>query len=241
MKNRLAAEIAGRSNVALWTGTECNRIDLDGDDAVLTTSRGEVTAGGVFIVAYAGINRLLMASGLPPLDLKAEIAEICLVDVPEWLRRRAITVMDGPFFSVMPMPAVGRHSFTHVRYTPHVSWHLGERPVPPYEAMDKYDKTSRFVFMQKDAQRFVSMLKALRYRGSMFEVKVIPSRNEIDDGRPIVFHCHREEPLCVSVLGSKLDSVYQLEAAVNEFLGLRREPPRPPATRANGSVGRSLP
>ena len=110
----------------------------------------------VFLVAYAGINELLRASGLQPLDLKAELAEICLVDVPPELRGFAFTVIDGPFFSLMPMPALGTSSLTHVRYTPQASWSLPGRPPPALRAgPGRWPGRSRFLFMQRDAQRYL--------------------------------------------------------------------------------------
>ena len=45
------------------------------------------------------------------------------MEVPEPLREMALTVMCGPFFSLVPYPSRGLHSFSHVRYTPHYQWH----------------------------------------------------------------------------------------------------------------------
>jgi glycine/D-amino acid oxidase-like deaminating enzyme len=223
IRNRLATELATSPDVVLRTGTNCRRIDLErGDRAEIRTSQGPVQARGVFVVAYAAINALLVSSGLAPLDTKAEITEVCLVDVPHELWRRAVTVMDGAFFSVMPMPAEGCHSLTHVRYTPHVSWNLAEHHCPPpYELLDRYPGESRFLYMQRDAQRYMPLLAAVRHRRSLFEAKVVPNQHEIDDGRPVLFRCHNEDPLCISVLGSKIDSVFELERAVAQFLDSR--------------------
>jgi glycine/D-amino acid oxidase-like deaminating enzyme len=221
IRAKLAAELDKNPNVVLHFGTNCHRIHLESGRAVMDTSRGSVQAGGVFIVAYAGINSLLTASGLAPLDTKAEITEVCLVDVPHELRSCGITIMDGAFFSIMPMPAEACHSFTHVRYTPHVSWSLKRDHPPPYAMLDEYPKASRFVYMQRDAERYLSLVGGLRYRGSLFEVKTVPNENEIDDGRPVLFRCHSSDPLCVSVLGSKIDSVFELEETVVNFLESR--------------------
>jgi glycine/D-amino acid oxidase-like deaminating enzyme len=224
IRSKLTAELARRADVILRTGTDCHRIDFGGGDgATINTSRGPVRARGVFIVAYAAINHLLVASGLAPLDTKVEIAEICLVDVPNELRRRAVTVIDGGFFSIMPMPAEGCHSFTHVRYTPHLSWNLKEHPGPhPYAVLGSYPRQSRFIYMQHDAQRYLPLVARLRHHRSLFEVKTVPNQHEIDDGRPVLFRCHNEDPLCISVLGSKIDSVFELERAVVDFLDSRR-------------------
>jgi hypothetical protein len=129
--------------------------------------------------------------------------------------------MDGPFFSCMPMPAEGCHSFTHVRYTPHASWDLrrdlGRRP---YAVLDAYPRQGRFLFMQRDAQRYLPAMAGAWFRGSLFEIKAIPTRHELDDGRPIMVRRHSSAPLCASVLGAKLDSVFELEETILRLTGL---------------------
>lgn len=218
IRKRMIEEIQRHPEIKLLTETDCLSLDLQGNSAVVHTSRSTISASGVFLVGYAGINPLLRNSGLEPLDLKAEIAEIVLVDVPNDLRRFGVTVMDGPFFSLIPMPAEQAHSFTHVRYTPHVSWNPKFVTDNPYVALDVYRKENRFLYMKKDAQRYIQDLANLEYRGSLFEVKIVPTKHEVDDGRPIVFREHSTQPPCVSILGSKVDSIFELEDAVHSFL-----------------------
>ena len=229
MRRRLEAELAEQPNLELRTGTRVIRVEL-GTRATLETDGGRVEAGGMLIVAYAAINALLRASGIEPLDLKAEITEVCLVDPPPELGRLGITVMDGPFFSTMPMPAEACHSLTHVRYTPHASWDHGHEPgaADAYALLERYPRPSRFPYMQRDAARFVPALHGLRHRGSLFEVKAVPNRHELDDGRPIMVRRHSADPLCASVLGAKLDSVFELEEAIVGMVGLESCAPHAP-------------
>lgn len=221
LRTKLEQALEAERRVTLATGVDVERLDLSGERAVLTTSAGPVASAAVLVVAYAEIDALLIRSGIEPLDLKAELAELCLVDPPPELAGRGITVMDGPFFSCMPMPAEGCHSFTHVRYTPHASWDLrrdlGRRP---YDLLNGFTCQERFLFMQRDAMRFMPAAAGLRPRGSLFEIKAIPNRHELDDGRPIMVRRHCERPLCASVLGAKLDSVFELEAAILKLTGL---------------------
>ena len=51
--------------------------------------------------------------------IKYELCEIILCDVNEKLREYGFTVMDGPFFSIMPFGKMGLHSLTSVTFTPH--------------------------------------------------------------------------------------------------------------------------
>jgi hypothetical protein len=199
--------------------TTALRVELGGDAALVLTDRDPVRAGGVFLVAYAGINEVLLASGLPPLDVEAELAEVCLVEPPRELAGSAVTLMDGPFFSLTPMPAEGAYAFTHVRYTPQARWDLAPGARSPYELAASLERRSRFALMQRDGQRYLPALAGLRHLGSRFEVKAIPRRHAVDDGRPILVRRHSADPLCASVLGSKIDSVFELEEAVEALLG----------------------
>ena len=45
---------------------------------------------------------------------------------------------------------------------------------------------------------------------SLFEVKTILAKNESDDGRPILFEKHATLPGCYSVLGGKIDNIYDV-------------------------------
>lgn len=221
LRRRLEADLLASPNIALLTGTEVRRVILGDGTAVLETDRDPpLRAGGVFLAAYAGINRILLASGLPPIDTEAELAEICLVEPPPELADLAVTVMDGPFFSLTPLPAERTHALTHVRYTPQARWDLASPPGRrcPYRLAGTLDRRTRFPFMRRDAERFLPALAGLRHQDSRFEVKAIPRRREVDDGRPILVRRHSAEPLCVSVLGSKIDSVFELEEVVEAML-----------------------
>ena len=82
----------------------------------------QVIAGHVYNCTYSRINELLIGSQFPQIRLKHELTEMALVEVPERLRQVGITVMCGPFFSLMPFPARKLHTLSHVRYTPHAAW-----------------------------------------------------------------------------------------------------------------------
>lgn len=158
---------------------------------------------------YSGINQLGGAFPRLGITLKHELAEMAYVELAGPLADLGVTVMDGPFFSVMPFPAKKLHSLSHVRYTPRTSFAdlAGDNP---YERLNAHVKTSRFGHMVRDVARYIPSFLQARYRGSMFEVKTVLQSNEVDDGRPIVFEAHTEIPGCYSVLGAKIDNIYDV-------------------------------
>lgn len=207
VRDRLVDRLT-QAQIPLLLGTEILRLKPDQERVVLVTSGdAEISAGMVFNVTYAGLNPLLISSALAPLELKHEFVELALVDPVDELAGLAVTVMDGPFFSLMPYPAADAYSLTHVRYTPHVSWtdRLGE-------VVSRGDliEQSRWRHMKLDAQRYMPCLAGTRWRESLFDIKTIAAKSELDDGRPIVVHRHPQAPKVVSIMGAKIDNIYDL-------------------------------
>jgi glycine/D-amino acid oxidase-like deaminating enzyme len=137
--------------------------------------------------------------------LKYELTEIALIEPPDELRGFGVTLMDGPFFSVMPFPARGCYSLTHTRYTPHRAWTSGQSSVGGLT-----DPPSHWMHMQRDAMRYLPCLKDLNWLGSLFEIKTLLLRNESDDGRPILLDRDPVNSGLMTVLGGKLDNIYDL-------------------------------
>lgn len=171
--------------------------------------REAVTCRYVFNCTYSGLNQF--SGDFPGVrsGLKQEITEMALMRMPESLEGIGVTVMDGPFFSMMPFPARGLHTLSHVRYTPHLNWN--DQPgLDPYARLDEYARDSRVDRMVRDVVRYIPALQGAAHLDSLFEVKTVLLKNEGDDGRPILFEKHQGLPGCYSVLGSKIDNIYDV-------------------------------
>lgn len=174
----------------------------------------------VFNCTYSGLNQFGGDFPGTRTGLKQEVTEMALMKAPPALEGLGITVMDGPFFSMMPFPARGLHTLSHVRYTPHLHWR-DERGTDPYEKLDRYDCATRVDRMVRDVGRYLPAVLDAHYVSSLFEVKTVLVKNEGDDGRPILFEKHPELPGCYSVLGGKIDNIYDvLEKLDAEELGV---------------------
>lgn len=163
----------------------------------------------VFNCTYSGLNQFSGDFPGTQTGLKQEITEMALVEVPEELRNIGVTVMDGPFFSMMPFPSRNLHTLSHVRYTPHLNWR-DANGVDPYDTLAKYDQVSRVDRMMRDVGRYMPAALKAKYVESLFEVKTVLAKNEGDDGRPILFEKYDELPGCYSVLGGKIDNIYDV-------------------------------
>ena len=193
--------------------TEISRTDGGGLDMRLESPDGSAssqTSRYVFNCTYSGLNQFGGDFTETSTRLKHEIAEIALMQMPAVLSGLGITVLDGPFFSVLPFPARGElHTLSHVRYTPHCHWQ-DERGINPYERLDSYGRASRVDRMIRDSSRILPALNDSKYVDSLFEIKTVLEKNEADDGRPILFESHVDLPGCFSVLGGKIDNIYDV-------------------------------
>jgi glycine/D-amino acid oxidase-like deaminating enzyme len=220
-------ERADRAGVEIRLRTTVDAVRPAGAGvAVMYTSpadSGAMHADHVFCCAYSQINGPGIGGGLPPVHVTHELAEMALVETPAVLHGLGITVMDGPFFSLMPFPARGLHTLSHVRYTPHARWHEGEGPyTPAYRLFDAAEKTSAFTHMARDASRYLPAISGCRHRESIWEVKTILPRSETDDSRPILFRPHHGIPHYHLVMGGKIDNVYDALDVIDQALGWER-------------------
>jgi glycine/D-amino acid oxidase-like deaminating enzyme len=226
LRRRLDESLA-REGVEVRTGCTVRHLDREprlrvAFDSVDGSSTAD--AGHIFNCTYSGINDVAATAGAAAIPLKHEIAELALVRMPEPFRGVGITVMDGPFFSAMPFPARGLHSLSHVRYTPHGSWYddgvtPGERPA---ERLRNAARVSSYPLMLHDVQRYVPELRGCEYVESLWEVKTLLPASDRDDSRPILFHQDPSVPGLTSILGGKIDNIYDVLAE----LDLRDQAPR---------------
>lgn len=211
-----------QAGVVVAYNTEVEKIEQTTGDRLRLSCRPsgqDWEARMVFNCVYSRTNHLSKESHLEGLPLKHELTELALVEVPEEVRELGITVMDGPFFSVMPYPASSCHSLSHVRYTPHYHWTDADRESKDPLAPGLPKPASNFPFMVRDAQRYVPSLKKTRFISSLFEVKTVLLQNEIDDGRPILFKQNHGLRNLFTIIGGKIDNIYDVLDRLEEILG----------------------
>lgn len=225
LKAKLLAKITAKS-IEFRVGCNVVKIGPIGNSTLGVFFRTDNESGclsgrHVFNCTYSQMNQIHAASGLPIVPLKQELTEIALVQVPPHLRNIGITIVDGPFCSVMPFPPRGLHSLSHVRYTPHQSWleRNGGRHMDPYTYLRTASPASHYPHMIKDAQRYVPSLRDCSYVDSIWEVKSVLPSSEVDDGRPILFSRNHGERNLTCILGAKIDNIYDV---LDEIEAVRR-------------------
>ena len=210
---RLSRELSA-AGVTVVLGNPVTRIDTDGGGARVIVAGRTLHAELVFNCTYAALGSM----GLPlRANVRREWAEMALIEPPQEFSDCSVTVMDGPFFSTMPFPALKAHTLSHVRFTPVASWKPHE-PKPTAASEFGVGRSLNAVAMIRDASRYVPAMRNARLRGSIFETKTILTDNDNNDGRPILLEKSDTVPGVYSILSGKIDNVYDIIERIDRLL-----------------------
>lgn len=169
-------------------------------------------------------------------DIKYELCEIILCKPGDALKDIGLTVMDGPFFSIMPFGKTGLHSLTAVTFTPHVTSY---ESCPTFscqvggafssdrekgkdgsfcsqgqlgncnECPNKPD--TAWSYMSHLADKYIKPEYGYSYVESLYSMKPILKSSEVDDSRPTAIKVMSRNPDFISVLSGKINTVYDLD------------------------------
>ncbi|PHN05669.1 NAD(P)/FAD-dependent oxidoreductase [Flavilitoribacter nigricans] len=185
-----------------------------------------ISAGQVINATYAASNAVNRVFGLESIDLMHEISEMAFVTSPQ-LKNLGLTVMDGPFASLMPYGLSGLLSLSSVAYTHHK---VSYAAMPTFDCQElRMDCRPDFVANCTDcayrpASNYRKMISQIRqyfqedvdfhYFRSFYTVKSKLKANYIDDGRPTEIAVMRENPRFYCIFAGKINSIYEIEKIV---------------------------
>lgn len=224
-------ELSKYPNVEIQYGITIKRIEkLQDSYEIFMEDQKAYRTGFILNATYAGTNQILDMVGFEKFKIKYELCEIILCDVNDKLRQYGITVMDGPFFSIMPFGKTGLHSLTSVTFTPHTTSYDG---VPTFQCQDRSGgycsafrlencndcvakPSTAFPYMASLARKYLRDDFEFAYKSSLFSVKPILMSSEIDDSRPTVIRTYSTNPTFIGVLSGKINTVYDLDEVLSD-------------------------
>ena len=219
------------SNVEIQYSVKITGIYKDSDRYIINTEGGaKYSSRYILNVTYAGTNQILDMLGFEKFKIKYELCEIILCNVNEKLKGLGITVMDGPFFSIMPFGKTGYHSLTSVTFTPHTTSY---EELPTFLCQERSDgyctkyrlgncnncparPVTAFPYMDHLARKYMCNEYTFSYDKSLFSMKPILMSSELDDSRPTVVRKYSDGPTFVSVLSGKINTVYDLDEVLSD-------------------------
>ena len=231
LKDYFLEKLKPLNNVEIQYGVKITKIEKmqDAYDIYLN-DRKRYRTYFLLNATYAGTNQILDMVGYEKFGIKYELCEIILCDVNERLKQYGITVMDGPFFSIMPFGKTGLHSLTSVTFTPHTTSYDS---VPTFACQqqsggfcsvfrlgncnDCSEKPeTAFPYMANLARKYLRDEYEFTYKNSLFSMKPILMSSEIDDSRPTVIRVYSKNPTFVGVLSGKINTVYDLDEVLSD-------------------------
>lgn len=219
------------SKVEIRYGIKIVSITRNSRDYILVDSNGsEYSSSFVLNTTYAGTNQILDMAGYDKYKIKYELCEIILCNVSESLKHIGFTVMDGPFFSIMPFGKTGLHSLTSVTFTPHETCY---EDIPHFKCQEKSEgyctttylgncnlciakPATAYPYMSGLARKYLKEEYGFDYFKSLYSMKPILIDSEIDDSRPTVIRIDSDEPKFISVLSGKINTVYDLDEVLSD-------------------------
>jgi hypothetical protein len=90
-----------------------------------------------------------------------------------------------------------------------MSW-TGDETIDREAELKKAKETSFAQYMLRDAAKFLPSLGEAIIEDSMFEIKALLVKNELDDGRPILFNKPDPKAQYYCILGGKIDNIFDI-------------------------------
>ncbi len=226
--NYYTERIMSCPSVQVFAGSQIEDACASGMSWQLSVKTGEevrvLEAGAVINATYAATNSINSLFGLPSLALTHEISEIGFVTSRQF-GNTGLTVMDGPFGSIMPYGLSGLLSLSSVAYTHHA---ISTNEMPVFECQVPEDKTctpqapgictacprrpvSNARKMLAQMQRYFSESVQFEYMFSFFTIKSKLQASYIDDGRPTEISMLSEKPRFYCLFAGKINSIYEVE------------------------------
>lgn len=235
-------KVMANKSIQVFTSTQITSVEKSGQEwavSALEAPNGVPQAGHpgklfvtpvVINATYAATNAINALFGLEQLALTHEISEIAFVR-SALFAEKGLTVMDGPFGSIMPYGLSGLLSLSSVAYThhkislddtPHFDCQtLADpscRPEAPgicTECPRKPESNAKKMLAQM-TQYFSPEVK-FEHLHSFFTIKSKLKASHIDDGRPTEISMLSASPRFYCLFAGKINSIYEVEGIFDQL------------------------
>jgi glycine/D-amino acid oxidase-like deaminating enzyme len=170
---------------------------------------------GVVNCTYAAANDLTRQLGHRVENRRYEYTAVAIVEL-DWQTTAGITIIDGPFMTVLPYGKTGLYLLYHVQ---HVVIARDEAPLLDPAWLDagtapfsRTDRQAWFARLLRSCAEYVPDLRRARLRGFLQSPRALLAGREDTDARPSIVTAH--EPGYVTVLSGKIDHCVQVAEEV---------------------------
>ena len=227
LRELLTKELSSQPAIDIRCSTALTGGAVGGGSVTLNLSDGTtIETDGLVVAAYAGTNAVRESLGLAYLPITFELTEVILGTVTSSLEDFGFTVMDGPFWSLMPFGHSGQVSLTSVGLTP--LRRSSDQPVFACQAK-REDCTplrlaecstcpvrppSAVMHQQQQMALFLKDASAFSPTSSLLTVKAVLTATQVDDARPTVIHKEPDHDVW-TVFSGKVSTLFDLDEALS--------------------------
>ena len=196
------------NEIHLITGDGVDNLVKQNDHYSLHLQSGSVIDADVVINAsYADINRLANQAGIELDEMQYEYTVIPVIEAA--IPRVGVTVMDGPFTSILPRGFSNQFLLYHVEHSVlarEISSQVNSEWLTTVNTpFSSIDKKQYFSLMIESCREFMPGLNGAKLCGFLEGPRVVQSRKDDTDARPsVVKFCHGDS--YISLLSGKVDS-----------------------------------
>lgn len=227
LRSVLRGRLDRAPSIVVRTATEVSRIARGEGGYRLGLADGG-TAGpfdSVVNCSYDELNRLTAQLGHEVVDRQFEytVVPIVAIDMP----RQGITILDGPFMTLLPHGKTSNYLLYHVRLTvvaqdfgPTRARSWSDPATAPFARMEK---VAYFERMRDECAEFIPAVRRARLVGFLEGPRMVLARREHDDARPSLLRAYGEG--YVTVFSGKIDHCTWVADAVRALIGSQPHPP----------------
>lgn len=192
LRRHLLSAMHSNPSIQLRCSTEVSDIvrSAEGYRLTLGESTENITVDAVVNCSYADINRLTERCGHPIQEYQFEYTVISIIEAE--IARQGITMMDGPFMTILPYGKSNKFLLYHVLHTV-VATEVGTTLDPSWRDPDTspfsmMNAANFFETMKQACSTFVPALKTARLMGFLQGPRMVLAHRDIDDARPSIIH-----------------------------------------------------
>lgn len=226
LRRIFSSQLEDSPNISVQLNAQMIGGTVSADKSELILSNGhKIMTNGLVLAAYAGLNGIRKVLGLEILPLTFEIADVHLVETSLDLRNKGFTVMDGPFWSMMPFGNSNLSSLTSVGLTPvERSTNLpifdcqsNRTDCTPSGLADcntcDFKPFSNFDHILQQMSLHLRNNLAIRKAGRLTTIKAVLSSSEIDDSRPTLIQKEINAEVW-TIFSGKITTFFDIEGGI---------------------------
>jgi len=217
---KLMHEKFAEHHVQLIIGNGVIHLTCKNDGYSLDLYEGDIINANIVInTSYADINRLSHQIGIELDEMQYEYTVIPIIKAQ--IPRVGVTIMDGPFTSILPRGLSSEFLLYHVEHSV-LATDIGYQLNPDWLAVEtgpflKVNKNNYFSKMIELCSEFIPALKNSKLCGFLEGPRIVQSKKEGSDARPSLIKFSNDDSY-ISILSGKVDSSIWVARNIQDHL-----------------------